>query len=418
MKQILKLSLTSFFILTAFLSSPEKLQRITVEASQDIMDNDLVLDEVRLTVDAYLREYLEEFPANDLELERNNQKEYLVRKLKADGFTEAEIATVFEIIENDRIEKIIELANSYLEEDQFLSKKALISKFDGENYSQREIEQALESIDIDWREQAVKASEEYINTTIDSEEESYSITSRKCLQQFLIEEKHFTIEEVTYGMEESTINWEEQAFKQAKYYLTQDTYSKKSLIKKLVADEFSYKEAEYAVAKTQTDWKKQATKKAESYLVDSLLQSKKSLIRFLQQEGFTKEEIDYAVNLLFKDTNNDQTDVEKPNAIIPEVSAPERPIVIKPLEFITSHVGVLEPVVTNRQFDLKDSSFNQPRSTITRKRQSFKKDPSRPVAEKVIEQEDVEETSLFDNPVFLPVIMVLVVGNLYLFQKS
>lgn len=418
MKQILKLSLASLFILTASISSSEISQQITVKASQDIIDNDLVLDEVILTVDAYLSEYLEEFPANDLDLDRNHPKEYLTKKLQADGFTDTEVAKIFEMIEDDRIEKIMDLAAYYLEEDPFLSKNAIVLKFEEESYSQKEIEKGLDSIDVNWNEQAVKASEEYINTKVEIEKESYSVTSRKCLRKILIEEKYFKSAEATYGIKESTIDWEEQAFKQAKYYLAQDTYSKKSLIKKLVSDEFSYKEAEYAVAKTQTDWREQATKKAESYLVDSLLQSKKSLIQFLNEEGFTKEEIDYAINLVFKDANSSQSDGKKPNVIIPEVFVPERPIVIKPVEFITSHVGISDPALTNKQFDLKDSSFNKPSSTTTKKSQSFRKDTPRSVTEKEDEDEDVEETSLFDNPVFAPVIMVLVVGNLYLFQKS
>lgn len=423
MKRIIKISLTILFILTTFLALPEKKYLLKVDAAEETINGDVAIEEVIVKIKEYLNDYLKEFSADDFMSEEKDPKKYITERLKADHFTEEEISRAFEVIAEKRQGNLLNLVQNNLEEEPSLSRNALISKLTENSYSQEEIEQGLGSIDVDWKEQAVKASEEYINNEVELGNEFYAIISRKCLRQFLIEEKEFTLEEVNYGLKESAIDWEEQAFKQAKYYLEADAYSKKGLINKLILDEFTKEEATCGVTKTQTNWEEQAVKKAESFFVHSLLHSEEELMNFLRREGFTDVEVNYAVNVVFKkaadELEEDEFEVKEPSVDSSAISVPQRPIIIKPIEFVTSHVAISVQAVTKKPTDSKYLSFNEPASTTTKKPQTSNKEVSRVAEAEIEEDTDAEdETSLFDSPVFAPVIMVLVVGNLYLFQKS
>lgn len=419
MRRMMKLSLTVLFILTIFLAWTEKIHILKVEAAEEIIDNDLVSEEVIFKVEVHISEYLNKFPVDELVSEKIDLKEYLTKKLQADDFTDQEIVDIFKVMAANRQAELLALVEKYLEAEPVLSRNTLTVKLKENQYAEKEVEQALESAGVDWKEQAVRASEEYINTKIELDDEPYEVISRKCLSQFLVEEKKFTLEEATYGVKESAIDWKEQAVKQAKYYLVADAYSKEGLIKKLILDGFTKEEAEYGVTQTQTDWKEQAMKKAKSYCADSLLQSKKDLLDFLQQEGFSAEEIDYVINLIFKNTEENELEVEKPSVAIPAVSVPKRPLIIKPLEFITSHAVISTQTAINKVTDSKGLSPENSKTSTNNKIQSSKKEIAK-AGDTAIEEdsEELEETSLFDSPIILPVIMVLVVGNLYLFQKS
>lgn len=420
MKRMIKLSLTVLFLCTTFLALPEKMHVLKVEAAEDIIENDSTIEEVILKVEVYLSEYLKEFPADDLGSEKIYLKEYITRILQADYFTEEEIIKIFEIIAENRQEELIALTEMLLDEEPLLSKNALISKLIENNYSEKEIERTFESVDVDWQEPAVKASEEYINAKIEMDEESYSIISRKSLFQFLVGKKEVTREEAIYGIVESTIDWDVQAFKQAKYYLSADAYSKKSLIEKLIAEEFTKEEAEYGVTETQTNWAEQAIKMAESHLAHSLLQSKMEVFNYLQREGFVAKEITHAVNILFiKDAAEEKLEVKEPSVEFPPGSVPERPVVSRSIEFITSHIVISAQAATNKLIKSQEISIKHPSLPTTDKGQPAHTEKPRAVKGDVEEEtEELADASLFDNPIFTPVIMVLIVGNLYLFQKS
>lgn len=403
-------------MMTVFLVWPEQVHILKAQAIEETVASDLVIEPIVLKVEEYLTEYAKDFPTDDLETEKTDLKEYLFKKLEVDGFTEAEIVRAFKQMEKDRVEEIIYLAESFLDEEPLLSRNALILKFEEEFYSQEKVELGLESIAVDWNEQAVKASERYVNTEIKFEDEIYLLISRKSLREFLVGEKYFTLDETNYGLEKSTIDWDEQAFKQAQYYLAADAYSEKELVKKLKLDDFSSEEVAYGITKTEIDWKEQAVKKAESFLAQQLLQSKEDLKKHLKQAGFLDTEVDYAIKKLFKGEEEEELEVEEPTIDIPEVFIPKRPIIIKPLDFIANHIIISAQAATNKQEKMKESAFSQSSLTTTKKSQSFQKDT--PKATEAEDPEDVEGTSFFDSPNFIPVILVLVVGNLYLFQKS
>lgn len=411
MKRIIKLNLLALVMLIAFISEPEKIHGLTEEVAEEIVVNDLVIVNAILQVEVYLNEYLKEFPAAGVEVANKNLKAFLMKKLEADDFTEEEIIKIIETIANNRMEEIVDLVELYLKENIFLSKNIIEAKLGEAGYLPKEIEKGLAAVEVDWIEQAVQASEEYINTEVAVNDESYLIISRKCLNYFLIEEKDFTVEEAAYGIEEAEITWKKQAVKQAKYYLTVNSYSKNKLIEKLLADEFSIEEAEYGVATTQTNWKEQAKNKAESYMIVSSIQSKKGLARILKQDGFSEAEIAHAMILLFREEQENGVKVDDSSIITPENTVPERPMSIKPLKLITSHIIVSAEASSDKPTARKSVSANSPSSTETKKITSS--------ATENEAREDIEEaTSLFDQPVFAPVILVLVVGNLYLFQKS
>lgn len=419
MKRMIKLSIMALFIGTSFLVEPELKNVQAVEPAEEITENDLAVNIAISKVEAYLDDYLEEFPADRVESEKSDPKEYLTNKLQADNFTAEEITKIFEIMAENRQKELLALIEVILEEEPFLSKKGLLLKVPADTYSQKEVTEVLELLDIDWKEKAVKASAEYINMKIEVEKESYSIISRKCLRNFLIKEKKFTLEEAIYGIEEAAIDWKEQAFKQAKYYLAADAYSKKGLIEKLIGDEFAKEEAEYGVTETKTNWEEQAMKMAEDYLAYSLLQSKEGLLSYLQDAGFSKEETDYAANLLFQDTEAEELEGKEASVEVPPISVPERPIIIKPIEFVPSQLETSTQTRENRLVALKEKSSKDLKVPKANNIRASQKKTSK-VAETEVEEEieELDDPSLFDSPVFLPVIMVLVVGNLYLFQKS
>lgn len=408
MKRMIKFNLSILVILAVFFVWPESIPVIKVGASDELIVRDLAIDDIILKVEMYLSEYSKKNLANNPATEKLDPKEYLTNKLETDGFTKDEIIKGFEVIAKNRQEELLNLIAMYLEEEPLLSRNTLISKLKENGYSQKEIEYGIKSIDIDWKEQAVKASEKYINTEIEFEDELYLIISRKSLLYFLVTEKDFTPEEASSGIDGAVIDWRKQAFKQAEYYLAADAYSKKGLIEELIVDEFAKEDAEYGVARTQTNWKEQAVSKAESYFDESLFQSKNDFIDYLKRVGFTEEETAYAVNRIFKD----EFEVDELS-----INVLERQLIVKPLESIASHLVKSAQASTNQRWESEDPSLEKPSSNIVKKNESSNKEPSRVAETKEVEDSQELEESLFDSPIFMPVILVLVVGNLYLFQK-
>ena len=100
--------------------------------------------------------------------------------------------------------------------------------------------------------------------------------------------------------EEKTSKTElENAIESAEAYSNVFAYSKKELIEQLKYDGFSEDIAECAAKSINANWKENCVRSAYSYL-DLSPFSKEELIHQLDYDGFTPEEIDYAMDQIYK----------------------------------------------------------------------------------------------------------------------
>ena len=108
------------------------------------------------------------------------------------------------------------------------------------------------------------------------------------------------VETTASPYEEKTSKTElENAIESAEAYNKVFAYSKKGLIENLKYEGFSEDIAECAVKSINANWKENCVRSAYSYL-DLFSSSKKELIHQLDYDGFTSEEIDYAMNQIYK----------------------------------------------------------------------------------------------------------------------
>ena len=91
----------------------------------------------------------------------------------------------------------------------------------------------------------------------------------------------------------------ENAIESAEAYSNVFAYSKKELIEQLKYDGFSEDIAECAAKSINANWKENCVRSAHSYL-EIISYSKEELIHQLDYVGFTAEEIDYAMNQIYK----------------------------------------------------------------------------------------------------------------------
>ena len=91
----------------------------------------------------------------------------------------------------------------------------------------------------------------------------------------------------------------ENAIESAEEYNKVLAYSKKGIIEKLKYEGFSEDIAECAVKSINANWKENCVRSAHSYL-EIISYSKEELIHQLDYVGFTAEEIDYAMNQIYK----------------------------------------------------------------------------------------------------------------------
>ena len=100
--------------------------------------------------------------------------------------------------------------------------------------------------------------------------------------------------------EEKTNNTElENAIESAEAYSNVFAYSKKELIDQLKYEGFSEEIAECAAKSINANWKENCVRSAYSYL-EIISYSKEELIEQLDYVGFTPEEIDYAMDKIYK----------------------------------------------------------------------------------------------------------------------
>ena len=108
------------------------------------------------------------------------------------------------------------------------------------------------------------------------------------------------VETTASPYEEKTNKTElENAIESAEAYSNVFAYSKKELIEQLKYDGFSEDIAECAAKSINANWKENCVRSAHSYL-DLFSFSKEELIHQLDYDGFTAEEIDYAMNQIYK----------------------------------------------------------------------------------------------------------------------
>ena len=108
------------------------------------------------------------------------------------------------------------------------------------------------------------------------------------------------VETTASPYEEKTSKTElENAIESAEAYSNVFAYSKKELIEQLKYDGFSEDIAECAAKSINANWKENCVRSAHSYL-EIISYSKEELIHQLDYVGFTAEEIDYAMNQIYK----------------------------------------------------------------------------------------------------------------------
>ena len=108
------------------------------------------------------------------------------------------------------------------------------------------------------------------------------------------------VETTASPYEEKTNKTElENAIESAEAYSNVFAYSKKELIEQLKYDGFSEDIAECAAKSINANWKENCVRSAHSYL-EIISYSKEELIHQLDYVGFTAEEIDYAMNQIYK----------------------------------------------------------------------------------------------------------------------
>lgn len=409
------------FAIFTFLAIPKNTKALQPDITELQSNQSSELEQVISVLEKHIKNYIEELKNGGL-ADKNKAippRQYLTTQLKEENFTEEEISEAFEEITKKRKEKTIEFAKNYIDDNDSLSKRELVTRLEEEYFSDEEIQDAIKQLSIDWEKQAKNAAEHYINQIVDFDEERYTILSRKILLKYLIEEKKFARDEATAGIKEAEINWKEQAFKQAKYELSKEAYSKINLMEKLIVDEFSRNEAVFGINKTATNWMEQARKKAEIHVETSPTPSRKELRKYLKQEGFTDEEVVYAEKVFFGDNKvveekpklNNQKELELQSKI------PLKIAIQSPLE----HQQIrLNSQPNKTKTTISPLNFEEKRAKQTKKTQIVAKASEEVVTETVAETEEkdeIEETNLFDNPIFAPFIIAVIAGNLYLYQK-
>ena len=177
-------------------------------------------------------------------------------------------------------------ARDYLDSGAF-SHKGLTEQLVSDGYPPEQAEYGAENCGADWNFQAVKAAKEYLDA------EAFSHES---LKKQLAEEEYFTTGQAEHGAGNCGADWNFQAVKAAKEYLDAEAFSYESLKKQLAEEEyFTPGQAEYGADNCGADWKEQAARYAKKYF-DPEENSKEELTEILSDEGFTEDEINYAIS--------------------------------------------------------------------------------------------------------------------------
>lgn len=110
----------------------------------------------------------------------------------------------------------------------------------------------------------------------------------------------FSYSEAKYGADNCGADWNEQAVKSAKSYISHSAFSYSKLIEQLEYEKYTEKEAKYGADHCDANWKEEAYEQAKSYMKSFPDWTKSELERQLDYEDFTPEQVQYALNLIFK----------------------------------------------------------------------------------------------------------------------
>ena len=122
----------------------------------------------------------------------------------------------------------------------------------------------------------------------------YSAYSRKSLIDRLVRED-FTRSDAEYAADHCGANYFEQALQEAKSHLKYSAYSRDGLIERLERDDYTHEEAVYGADKSGANWKEQAVQEARDTLKYGAY-SRTGLIERLKHEDFTNEEAVYGAD--------------------------------------------------------------------------------------------------------------------------
>ena len=122
----------------------------------------------------------------------------------------------------------------------------------------------------------------------------YSAYSRKSLIDRLVRED-FTRSDAEYAADHCGANYFEQALQEAKSHLKYSAYSRDGLIERLERDDYTHEEAVYGADKSGANWKEQATQEAIDILKYASY-SRTGMIQYLKHEDFTSEEAVYGAD--------------------------------------------------------------------------------------------------------------------------
>ena len=122
----------------------------------------------------------------------------------------------------------------------------------------------------------------------------YSAYSRKSLIDRLVRED-FTRSDAEYAADHCGANYFEQALQEAKSHLKYSAYSRDGLIERLERDDYTHEEAVYGADKSGANWKEQAVQEARDTLKYASY-SRTGMIQYLKHEDFTSEEAVYGAD--------------------------------------------------------------------------------------------------------------------------
>lgn len=113
-----------------------------------------------------------------------------------------------------------------------------------------------------------------------------------------LEYRGFLPEEIAYAMENIDPDWREQAEICAADYLDAICFSYEGLIDQLEYHGFSHEDALYAADHCGADWKENAVTAAKEQMEFDRSTDMVDLVAILEEEGFTLEEIEYALSVV------------------------------------------------------------------------------------------------------------------------
>ena len=238
-------------------------------------------------------------------------KQELTQRLKADSFTDEEIAYAIteigesalaggeqeEDTENNMTPEqkaALDAATAYLEASA-LSRQELVDKLTTDGLAESDIIFAADN--IDWNAQCLKKAEVHLDHT--------TLTQQDLIDQ--LKADGFTSEEIAYAMQElgytssddnqGTTTEQDNALAAATAHLAATAFSRQGLIAQLELDGFEASDAIFAVDNVEVDWNEQCSRKAGDYISDPDFPMQ-DLMDLLASDGFTSEQIAYAVEML------------------------------------------------------------------------------------------------------------------------